>query len=266
MSKTAHELGYTVQVEATGDVTPDMVTYARRKIEAVGKLTSEPILFAKVVLSYAGDRAVQRRALAQVNLDWNGRPIRAHVAAETMREAVDAVQARLRDRLSHGSRTWEDRRDRRTQSLAKERTLGAFDVSRPQGATRPTDEREVIRHESFELGAMTVEEAAFDLEMLDYTFLLFHEAATDQVSVLYRTLGGFGLLQLRTESDHTPGKLEGLTVSPVAAPVLSLQEAIGRLDMTGQQFVFYADAGTHRAAVVYRRFDGNLGLIEVPAS
>jgi len=38
-------------------------------------------------------------------------------------------------------------------------------------------------------------------------------------------------------------------------------QAVTHLDLGGDPFVFYVDAGTGRGRVLYRRYDGNYGLI-----
>lgn len=261
MNKTAQQLGFSVQVEATADVTPDLVEYAEKKIGVVGRYTSEPILHARVVLAYAGDRAVPRRALAQASLDWNGRPVRAHVAKETMREAVDALQQRLRERLVHGARNWESQRDRHPAGAGPEWRYGSPVGERPDWIHREPDERNLTVHKSFEFVSATPDEAAFDMDMLDHAFVLFREEATDQDSVLYKTEDGFGLAQLAPDPEHLPPSSLALRVSPTAAPTLTVDQAIERLDVTGLRFVFFKSTTSGRGTVIYHRYDGHLGLV-----
>jgi ribosome-associated translation inhibitor RaiA len=265
MNKTAQEMGFSVQVETAGDVTPDLVEYGRQKVAAVGRYTSEPILFARVSLSYAGDRAVERRSLAQANLDWNGRPMRCHVARRTMREAIDALEDRLRERLIHSVRNWEALRGRRAAPGLPEWRHGAPATERPDWFPRPAEERQVITRASMEFVAATPDEAALDLEMLDYAFILFSERATGRDSVLYRTMDGYGLVQLAPAATDFPPVKIPLMVSPIPAPVLTLRQAIDRLDMTGLRFAFFEVATTGRGAVVYHRYDGHLGLVTLAA-
>ena len=41
------------------------------------------------------------------------------------------------------------------------------------------------------------------------------------------------------------------------------EEAILQMELLGHQFYMYKDSDTNKPAVVYKRNDGNLGLIEV---
>ena len=40
------------------------------------------------------------------------------------------------------------------------------------------------------------------------------------------------------------------------------EEAVGRMDLLGHGFFFFTSSDTHRAAVIYRRDDGDVGLID----
>ena len=57
------------------------------------------MLFARVDLTAHSDPAREHPAFAKAELDVNGQVVRAHVAAATMFEAVDLLEARLRERL-----------------------------------------------------------------------------------------------------------------------------------------------------------------------
>ncbi|WJE00481.1 hypothetical protein [Streptomyces antimycoticus] len=78
---------------------PGVIEYAQEKVRALTGRTGEPVLFARVKLTHLANPAMERPALAQANLDVNGRPARAHVAATTVTEAVDLLQDRLAGRL-----------------------------------------------------------------------------------------------------------------------------------------------------------------------
>ena len=46
-----------------------------------------------------------------------------------------------------------------------------------------------------------------------------------------------------------------------APPTLGLDEAIERIGVGGERFVFFADSASGRGNVLYRRYDGHYGLI-----
>lgn len=255
-----------VQVQVRGHVRPDLVDYARTKVLALADQVREPILFAKVKLSQAANPAVPRPAMAQANLDVNGRPARVYVAAKTMPEAVDAMQARLAGQLSRLSQHWESRRARvqngRPPAEAGEWRHGNEPTPRPDYYPRAAEERRLVRHKTFALARETPDEAAFEMDTMDYDFHLFTDLETGQDSVIYRG-GPTGYRLAEVDPQRRPnGPLAvPLTVSEQPAPRMTVEEAEERLEMTGQPFVFFADAGTGRGSVVYHRYDGHYGLI-----
>ncbi len=106
-----------------------------------------------------------------------------------------------------------------------------------------------------------MEEAALDLELLDFDFYLFVEAQTGQDALVWR--GPDGALCLAMTGGR-PADTTGCAVAVQPAPApprLTLGEATGRLDLTGEPFVFFVDAVTGRGGVAYRRYDGHYGLI-----
>ncbi len=109
-----------LQVRIAGDVTPADVDYARSKLGSVTHHAHEPVLMIRIKLTQLADPAVARPALAQVNLDVNGRLVRAQVRRPTMREAIDEVHDRLRDRLQRAARDWEAIRGGMPQDLPHE--------------------------------------------------------------------------------------------------------------------------------------------------
>lgn len=95
-----------VQVHTRGRVSTAAKTYAAQKIRALNHLISVPVLSARVRLTQSADPAVERPAMAEANLDLNGRLLRARVVAPSMREAVDALNDRLRHQLERLAPDW----------------------------------------------------------------------------------------------------------------------------------------------------------------
>ncbi|MFZ2177175.1 MAG: HPF/RaiA family ribosome-associated protein [Rhodococcus sp. (in: high G+C Gram-positive bacteria)] len=242
---------------------PGAEDYVRYKIGGLGRLAHEPILSARVKVSKHPDPAVERPVVAQANLDVNGRPVRAQVEATNTREAVDRLEARLRHRLERIAEHWESRRGKMPSSEPHEWRHTSEPAHRPDYFPRQEEEREIVRHKSFALSNSTVDEAAFDMDLLDYDFHLFNEVGTGEDSVLYRDeSGGYRLAQLTPPEPSQLGthQLE-LTVSSQPAPRLTTEEAVQRLNLLGTPFLFFADADTGRGRLLYRRYDGHYGLI-----
>jgi len=244
-----------------GGVAPDVQAYARHKIGQLGKLAPGPVLLAKVKFEQAPDPAVGLPALVQGTLDVSGRLVRAQVAARRFDEAIDLLEARLRYRLEHLASHLRDRRRRPAKGAPGEWRHGDLATSRPGWFPRPVEERAVVRHKRLTLEPMSVAEAALDLELLDYDFYLFVEAETRRDALLWRRPDG--VLGLAVTGGRLPNLAAGsVPVEPAPAPpALTAEEATGRLDLTGEPFVFFVDATTGRGGAAYRRRDGHYGLI-----
>lgn len=177
-----------VLVETRGAVSAGAPEYARGKVAAVLERLDEPVLAVRVRLAQEANHAVARPSLAQVVVDLNGRPVRAHVAAATMREAVDLLQDRLAARLArlrHHRRGPEHRPEHRPEQRP---------AHRPERRVRPPEERQVVRHKSYGLARRAPLDAVGELEAMDYDFHLFTDADSGRESVVYRgTAGGYRL-------------------------------------------------------------------------
>ncbi|GAA4093268.1 MULTISPECIES: sigma 54 modulation/S30EA ribosomal C-terminal domain-containing protein [Actinomadura] len=261
MNRPTTQVAPEVAVEHRGAVPEGSADYARAKVAAVFGHAPEPVLFARAKLTMAPDPAVDRPAVAQANLDVNGRPVRVQVTAETMREAIDRLHDRLLARLERIGRHAEYRRGGRPAPDPREWRHGAERTHRPAWYPRPLEDRELVRHKSFTLATETPDEAAFDLETLDYGFLLFADVETGQDSVIYRAEGGYRLAQVAPRRSRRAPLAVPLTISAHPAPRLSLLEATERLETSGMPWLFFLDTATGRGNVLYHRYDGHYGLI-----
>ncbi|WP_156689307.1 HPF/RaiA family ribosome-associated protein [Mycobacterium sp. Marseille-P9652] len=255
-----------VRVTTHGQL-PGAEDYARTKIGELGHLTHQPVLDAHVRLSRHGDPAVARRVIAQANLDVNGRLVRAQVEGYTAREAIDLLEARLRRRLERTAQHWEGRRGAAPHVGEHEWARQSEPNHRPNYFPRPEDERRIMRHKSYSLPTCTVDQAAAEMELLDYDFHLFTEEGTRQDGVLYHEgLTEFRLALVDPEFVDKLAPFEmPLTISSQPAPRLTVDQAIERIELLGLPFLFFVDTARGRGSVLYHRYDGHYGLI-APAS
>jgi hypothetical protein len=244
-----------------GNVDRDVAAYARERIGQLAKLVGEPVLFARVKLVVAADPARERPVLAQAMLDVNGELIRAGVAAHEPHEAIDLLQERLAGKLEERAEHTEALR-RHTPGQAQPGVWQHRDLPtvRPDFFDRPAPERQLVRHKSFAPGDLTAEEAAFDLGQLDYDFHLFRDLASGQDSLIERLDGDrYRLQRLNPVAGDRPPA--GVLLDATAVARLTVDEAIERLNISGERFVFFASPATRRGNVLYRRYDGHYGLI-----
>ena len=232
-----------VRVTSRGQVPDAAVEYAEDKIGHVRDYTTEPVLSTQVVLTLTHDPARERPALAEASIAFDASQVRAQAAAGDLAAAVDLVADRLRNALVHQ----QDRVQTRHRWLAvraeHEWRHGTLPSEQLPHFRREPEDRQVVRHKSFALEPMTLDEAAFDMDMLGHHFYLFID------------LDGRDALVTRGPSG-VPARYDG----PV--PRLDEDEAKAHLDLAGEPFVFYLDKESGRGRVLYLRYDGHYGLVE----
>jgi Sigma 54 modulation/S30EA ribosomal protein C terminus len=253
---------FDVDVTTHGQL-PGAAEYARDKIGGLGRLTGKPVLHARVKLTRHHDPAVERPVLAQANLDVNGRLVRAQIDGATASEAIDLLESRLRHRLERIAEHWEARRGKTSAPGPHEWRHQSEPTYRPGYFPRPQDERQIIRRKSFTFATSTVDEAATEMDLLDYDFHLFTEKGTGFAGVLYRgDPTGYRLALVTPASPDLLAPFElPLTISPQPVPCLTVERATERLGLLGLPFLFFIDAAQGRANVLYHRYDGHYGLI-----
>jgi ribosome-associated translation inhibitor RaiA len=248
-----------IEVVTHGDVGRKAKTYATTKIGRVARFARAPILFARVKLLVEPDPARDRPAIVQAFLDVDGTPVRAQVVAHDLREAIDLLEERLRDRLEHLTEQRQALRKRGAQAReAHEWRHGDPATRRPSYFDRPAEEREVVRRKTFALHDLSAAEAAEEMGRLDYDFHLFVCADTGTACLVVRRPDGqIGI----ASTGALPPAEEWLVPDPAPTPTLDEAQAIGHLNLTGASHVFYRDAASGAGTVMYRRYDGHYGLI-----
>jgi ribosome-associated translation inhibitor RaiA len=235
-----------VQVSVHGAVGTADRARAERRVAGLLALAPRPPRTAHVRLELEPDPALSRPAVAEAELVMADRRLRAHVAAPAMGQAIHLLEARLRRQIrkAHG-RTLARRHGRNGDSA--DRWQGAHERwARPEYRDRPVAERSVVRRKSLALAPLAPHEAAALLEDLHHDFVLFTHAGTGGDAVMRRDAEGWYEL--------VP-----------SAPAMDEAEATARLDATGDPHVVFASRATGRVCVMYRRYDGNYGVLEAPA-
>jgi hypothetical protein len=232
--------------------------YAREKIGSALGVAHGPVLRAHVVLDWRHDPAIERPALAEVSVDVHGLLVRAKTAAPTMPEAIDALEDRLRRRLVQAND--RNRTLHRWTGIASGHEWRHGDLPRRPLAyfPRPEETRQVVRHKSFTSAPITVDEAAYEMDLLDHDFYLYRDAESNRPALVHRLPeGGYGV-----QGVDPDGTVTTVTYEP-KPPSLTDGEARARLEADGEPFVFYLDSDTGSGRVLYRRYDGHYGLIEL---
>jgi hypothetical protein len=184
--------------------------------------------------------------LVQVNLRVAGVPARIQSTGRTMDAAISSAAARLVRQITRLTTAWEDwpwpDPQRRLLAVPGEATIS--------------------RLKSFRLHVTTPCQAAAILHAMDYSVYLYTDADTGEDAVVHRC-GPTGLCLARQRTNRPPllPSILPLTVNPRRAPVLTPGQAASRMSDGWLPFVFYTDHRSRRGNLLYRRYDGRLGLI-----
>jgi ribosome-associated translation inhibitor RaiA len=247
-----------VQVEVTmrGNVGSMVGEYARGKVASALEVAHEPVLHTHVVLDWRHDPALGRPALALVSVDVDGTRLRARATAPTMHEAVDELVHRLRRQVVQLQE--RERARHRWTGRASEHEWRHGDLPRRPVSyfPRPEETREVVRSTSFAKAAMTIDEAAYEMDLLDHDFLLYRDVRSGGPALVrHLPRGGYGV-----QGVDPVGTVATVTHEP-PPPSMTDAAARDRLDASDESFVFYLEEETGEGRVLYHRYDGHYGLI-----
>lgn len=249
-------------VSTHGKVPHGAVEYAKRKVEALYRAAPRPVVHAAIRLEREAKPGLERSATAEVSLDLSGRSVRAKVAAPTIHEAIDLVEDRLRRQLKRLAEINITKGRRPKVREEGEWRHGDEPLHRPLWRERSTEDRQIVRRKTFAVGEMSPDEAVFEMEQLDHGFYLFVNVDTHEDNVVERLDDGTYLLaELRTHDPELDGCVAPIKAAATMPPELDAGDAAELLTVENVNFVFYLDKDSGRGHVLYRRFDGNYGLI-----
>ena len=180
------------EIKVTGRhvaVTEPIVDYARKKVESL-HLDYPRIIDAQVILDVE-----KYRHIAEVVLHCSNH-ITIDASAETsdlyasIDEAVGKIAQQMR---KHKTKIMRQHRPRRAQIRhLEEQILEDETAEEADNAVGPL----VVRMEKYPVKPMFVDEAVLQIEMSNRQFVVFLNAKTEKVSILYRRKGdGFGLIE-----------------------------------------------------------------------
>lgn len=160
-------------------------SYASEKLDKVQKYIDEPIV-AQVFLTVE-----KIRHIAEVTITARGITIKASEETNDMYAAIDAVIDKI------------DRQLRRYKERIKEHKPGSESEERKVKKTILTaesieqqQEPVIIKSKTFSIKPMSVEEAVMQMDLLHKDFLVFTDASTEDINVIYRRKdGNYGLIE-----------------------------------------------------------------------
>ncbi len=139
---------------------------------------------------YVRLRRERDQRICEITVPLNGTTLRAESSnSDNLFMSIDSALAKLeRQILRHRTK------------LEKRLREGAYADETPEFIEDPAvygeGERKIVRHKTFPVRPMSVEDAALQMELLGHAFFVFVNAETDRTNVLYlRNDGNLGLLE-----------------------------------------------------------------------
>jgi putative sigma-54 modulation protein len=173
--------------------------YAREKVEKIKKYFPDPI-FAHVVVGT--ERGYQHAVDVHIQLH-NGLAIKGHETTEDMYSSIDLVMAKIERQV----RRYKDkiRHHKAREGLSEmavfyhelephhdEAQAGASPAAEPA----PPPRKRISKTEKLTAPALHVDDAVMQLDLIAKPFLVFKNADSGHINVLYRRDdGGYGLIE-----------------------------------------------------------------------
>lgn len=154
---------------------------------------------ATIELARQNTQSQDHRVVVQITLDIEGTVLRGEERGANAMAAIDSVISVLDRRIERYK--GKSYKSKKAKKAGKNLSIRTLDVDRDE--TEVSDEDEimdasgrVVRVKRFPVKPMTVDDAAFQMELLGHSFFLFLNSDTDDHNVLYRRRDGdYGLMQ-----------------------------------------------------------------------
>lgn len=184
-----------MNIQVTGrhvELTEPLKQYAESKIGKLGKYFDTAI-DAHIVLSVE-----KHRHRADVNILVNGLNISADSVTHDLYASIDTVLDKVERQVRRYKEKIKNHQPRQSQQDTGY-SMNIIDADAFDGAeeSEVADKKpEIIKSGSFKIKPMNIDEAAMQMNLINNDFLVFRNAETDQVNVIYvRKDGNYGLVE-----------------------------------------------------------------------
>lgn len=171
-------------------VTPAMREYAEKKVAGL-HLDYPKIIEARVLLSVEQDRHIAEIILFCAN----------HIVIEadtttpdmyaSIDETISKIARRMRKHKTRMLKAYRPEKKRRSIRAVSESVFPAELPEEPEQELEP----HIIHKEKYKIKHLYPDEAIMDMEMNEKPFILFHDAKSDQLAILYRREDGdYGMI------------------------------------------------------------------------
>lgn len=170
------------------DITPGLRQLVTRRLARLDRLLNDHIVSAQVVLHQE-----KRQLEADLILHMRGDHIlRGRGAAETWAAAMAQAVSKVEQQATTVKGKWQSRR-KRAPSARRVAALADAEAPVPD---EPTDAPRIVRVRRYPVKPMSVDDAALKVGDTTNAFLVFRDAESDDVVVLYRRPDGdLGLIE-----------------------------------------------------------------------
>jgi putative sigma-54 modulation protein len=167
------------------DPSEHLKSYVTEKLDRFDRLLDNPAE-ANVVLSVE-----KFRHIAEININGDRLNINGKEEINDMYSAIDMVMDKLEKQIKKSKQKIREHR-----SGIKNRSKG---MAAPETEPVEEDTEKQVKVKYIEYKPMDVEEAVMQMDLVNGRFLVFTDARTDKVNVLYRRKDGhYGLIQPST--------------------------------------------------------------------
>jgi ribosome hibernation promoting factor len=159
-------------------------SYAEEKLDRVKKYIDDPIV-AQVFMTVE-----KIRHTAEVTLTAKGITIKAAEETNDMYAAIDSVI----DKIERQLRRYKERikAHKPTEGIQRQVRKSVVEAESVDQQQEPV----IIRTKTFSIKPMSVEEAVMQMDLLHKDFLVYTDASTEHINVVYRRDdGNYGLIQ-----------------------------------------------------------------------
>jgi len=164
------------------EVTDALRQYVEEKLGRLKKF-SRHILEMNVELSIAKNPRIKNNQQVTVTTSVNGLMLRAEESSVNMYAAIDLVA----DKLERQLKKYERKRHNHHQEKTSVAMSGPLDPSVLDEAENNSVRR--IRNERLAIKPMSPSEAAAQMDLMDYKFLLFKNQDSNDLNIIYKISG-----------------------------------------------------------------------------
>jgi len=171
----------------------DLKAHTEKKLSNLKKYF-EQIIETDVVFHVSDAKEKDKKHSVEVTIWANGTTIHAEDHAQDLKSSVDMVV----DKLERQVKKYKEKlkkKSRKKMSVAKEKAI-MHSIVGLEEEEEENDTTKIVRARKYALKPLFVEEAALQLQEFGREFLVFTNAETEQVNVVYKRKDGtFGLIE-----------------------------------------------------------------------